>query len=357
MNILKTVVTLGAILFSALSMATEQEVEIIPFTGEEEYGKWVYDANAAGKYSRDGSMDEQMMVVRSDNAGSDDHALAKKRIDAAPFRDKRVRLKVDYKPTDVSGSVILFFSAEEQTESQTKVLAWDNTYVDPVRGTSGWKSKEMVLQVPEESTFLYLGAGLAGKGKVEIGAVELVEVPTSVAVTDKEYIGKLYDAGKYEEFLAEIDKIDAGQPHEARYVNLAMSRYNALRELGEDNAAGKQLKNIVKIISSEKWQENNRSAWSHALESEVMYLSGKLSDDAFIQAVAALDFQKEDARKAALKNAYHAIGFNHRLNGNVAAAKKAYEKAASREWGADHDYSSVDRRLEEMKKALVAMDN
>ncbi|WP_237066644.1 hypothetical protein [Microbulbifer guangxiensis] len=357
MNILKSAVIVSAMLCGAATAAAEnKEVGMVPFDGKQEYSQWIYDANAKGVFTRAGAIDDKTLVIRSDKAGMDQHGLVVKRIDATPFLGKRVRLKVDFKPTDVKQSVIVFFNAQKQLENERKTLAWDSTWVEPIRGTSDWQSKEMVLQVPEEASFLALGAGLAGPGKVEIGTVDIHEVPMTVAVTDKEYLVKLYDNGEYKKFLAEIENADMGDPKSLRYAEVMLWRYSALRELGKEDVAGKRLEEIRKIIADSDWQAANQSIWAAFLESEVLYYSGKLSEEQYIRTVAALDFPTEKAEKSAMKGVYRSIGFHKRLNGDIAGAKKAYAKAASREWGKDRDYTTVDRRLEEMEKALVAME-
>ncbi|PCO04798.1 hypothetical protein AWR36_012440 [Microbulbifer flavimaris] len=358
MNILKSAVIVSAMLCSAaIAAADKKAVEIVPFEGKREYSQWIYDASAKGVFTRAGEIDDKSLVIRSDKAGMDQHGLVVKRIDATPFLGKRVRLKVDFKPTDVKQSVIVFFNAQKQLDDERKTLTWDSTWVEPIRGTSDWQSKEMVLQVPEEASFLGMGAGLAGPGQVEIGAVDVHEVPMTVAVTDKEYLSRLYDNGEYEKFLAEIENADMGDPNSLRYARIMLLRYNAMRELGKESAASKQLQKIRRTIGDREWQQANKSIWAAYFESEVMYLSGKLSEDDYIATVAALEFPTEKAEKSAMKGVYQTIGFNHRLNGDITGAKKAYAKAASREWGEDRDYTTVDRRLEEMKKAQVAMEN
>ncbi|GMG87192.1 hypothetical protein [Biformimicrobium ophioploci] len=360
MRISKQVCVAVMVVFSGLVSAAEavqeKQQQMTPYQGEEVSGQWIYDASAAGIYQRSGSIDNGPLVITSDSASGDSLGYVMKRLDASHFRGKRVLATFRAKPTKVSHTVVAWISAADQKDDQREYLTWDNTWVTPWAGTSDWAEKRMVLQVPLEADYLFVGAGLAGTGKVEIGPIDLEIVADSVAVTDKGFISKLYKAGKYRAYLAELDKIDFGHRYDYRYAVYTLQRFYALSELGDDDAADEALTEIYDLVESADWQSVNNTAWGQELRAEVLFLADEMGPEDYLRTVSSIEFPAERDSKAAMKSAYSAIGFYHRMTGNYTAAKGAYAKAASREWGKDLSYDSADRRLKEMEQQLAAIE-
>ena len=98
------------------------------------------------------------------------------------------------------------------------------------------------------------------------------------------------------------------------------------------------------------------SSWGQEIAAELNYLAGKISEQNYIKIIDGLEYTVARDEKYAKKNLYQTIGFKNRIAGNFVAAKNAYSKAASREWGDEVSYETVDRRLEEMSQAVLAMD-
>ncbi|WP_334078814.1 hypothetical protein [Microbulbifer sp. M83] len=328
-----------------------------PFTGEEVIGDWFYDASVADVFEITGKVDEEKVIIRSGDATPGDVGLMKKKIEAAPYHDKRIMLVVDYKPTGVEESVAIYFGAVDQQDDQAKYLTWDSTFYSPIRGSSDWKAKKMVLQIPNEADYIAYGVGIAGKGMVEVGEVRIEEVDASVAVTDTEDMIRLFRERKFEEFLAEQGKIDFGGKESPRFVSLSLTRYKALKELDRDEEAGELLAQLVSLVESGSWQDANSSLWAELLTADVQYLADRITKKSYLEKMRSTEFPKEDGHKENMKSTYTNIGFKERVNGNYVAARDAYEKAASREWGTDRDYQLVDRYVKEMKQAVLAMDD
>ncbi|SDJ70289.1 hypothetical protein [Microbulbifer yueqingensis] len=330
---------------------------IEPFAGEEVTGEWYQDASAKELFQVYGKVNGDRLVIRSDKATRGDAGMLKRKIEADSYRDKRMMLEVEYKPTDVSESVVIYFAAKDEQDDQARYMAYDSTYYEPIRGTGEWQTRQMVLQIPAGADYLSYGVGLVGSGVVEIGDVSIREVDASTPVTDKEYIGRLFDSRKFEEFLVEQGKIDFGDKIAPRFARLTLDRYMALKELDRDARAEKVIGGLLELVQGGDWQQSNDSITGDILTLDVLYHAGRLTAEEYLASIQELEFPSEDERKAVIKGTYGNIGFQERVNGNYPAARNAYAKAASREWGKDLDYSVVDRYLKEMKQAVLAMDD
>jgi hypothetical protein len=64
-------------------------------------------------------------------------------------------------------------------------LAFDNMQSRPIRGTSGWRRHEVVLDVPHDAERIYYGVLLDGQGRIEVDDFDLQPVGWEVPVTDQ----------------------------------------------------------------------------------------------------------------------------------------------------------------------------
>ena len=55
----------------------------------------------------------------------------------------------------------------------------------PIKGTVGWQSYEVVLDVPADATGIFFGVLLSGSGSMWLNNVKLEPVGSDVAVTGK----------------------------------------------------------------------------------------------------------------------------------------------------------------------------
>lgn len=239
-------------------------------------------------------------------------------------------------------------------KKQKKELSWDSIWTDPLPGSLDWTKMYMVLDVPAEADTISFSAGIVGRGSVEISDIQLSVVDRPVAVTDKGLINRLWDQGRFAEFLQELDNWAPGNKLTARHASLQQERYMAMMELGQRTNAEKVLADLRALVMSKEWQAKNYSDWSKGTISEIRFLSGELSDKELLQSMESLSFPNERSKRRATKWIYETIGFKHRMDGNLVAAKAAYQKAASREWGADLVYATADRQLKKVESAIMA---
>jgi hypothetical protein len=104
---------------------------------------------------------------------------------AAPFLGKRARLSVYVRAREVGGDGG-WAGAWMRVDSTTgDTLAFDNMSDRPITGTSDFQRYDVVLDVPQESTFIALGVLLAAVGEIWIGGPTLEVVDSSVPTTGR----------------------------------------------------------------------------------------------------------------------------------------------------------------------------
>jgi len=105
-------------------------------------------------------------------------------VSAAPYRNGHVRLRAWLKTEGVAGRAGLWMRVD-QHDDPVKVLAFDNMGNRPVRGTTGWRRYEVVLDVPPGADEVYYGALLEGAGRLWVDEVTLEPAGKDVPVTAK----------------------------------------------------------------------------------------------------------------------------------------------------------------------------
>ena len=96
------------------------------------------------------------------------------------YAGKRVRMSGYMKSQDVAGWAGFWFRIDGQG---ARSLAFDNMHGRAVRGTTGWKKYEIVLDVPQQATNLAYGALLDGTGEIWISDLSFETVDRNVPVT------------------------------------------------------------------------------------------------------------------------------------------------------------------------------
>ncbi|WP_323846881.1 hypothetical protein [Microbulbifer magnicolonia] len=357
MNIVKQFGMAVAVLASSVVIAGEESGKqyVEAYQGDPVVGEWHYWTNAPKTFMRKGNIGEgKSLHFSSDTAKDDSHASIFKYVDALPYRKQRVQATFKVRMKDVSESLMLDFGVYDQQESQKKNLAWDSTYTDPVSGSLDWTEKTMILDVPAEADTISIGAGIVGRGSVEISDIRLSVVDKSIPVTDKGIVDRLWEQERFAEFLTELDNWAPGNKLTARYASLQMERYMAMMELGQKTNAEKVLDDLHGLVTSKEWQAKNFSDWGKGMAAEVRFLAGELSDKELLQVVESIPHMDEKRKLRVKKWNYELIGFKHRMDGNLVAAKAAYQKAASREWGDKVDYTIADRQLKKVESAIMA---
>ena len=98
------------------------------------------------------------------------------------FLGKRVRLSGYLKTENVTDWASFFFAVDGPVEN--KSVAFDNMNNRPVKGTTGWRKYEIVLDVPAKSSGISYGAILAGGGQIWFDDVSFEIVENTVPLTD-----------------------------------------------------------------------------------------------------------------------------------------------------------------------------
>ena len=101
--------------------------------------------------------------------------------EAGPYLGKRVRLRANVEPKDVSGWAGIWMRVDGKNG---KVLAFDNMQDRPVRGTMPAHPYEVVLDVSPDATGFGYGILLAGSGDLKVTDIVLETVSTDVATTN-----------------------------------------------------------------------------------------------------------------------------------------------------------------------------
>jgi hypothetical protein len=98
---------------------------------------------------------------------------------AQRYRNKRIAVSALVKSEGTDGWAGIWVSVQ----GCGKVLAFDNMMSRPIRNTSEWKQYRVVVDVPEEATFVRFGVLLNGPGQVSVDDVRITPVGLAVAPT------------------------------------------------------------------------------------------------------------------------------------------------------------------------------
>jgi hypothetical protein len=100
-------------------------------------------------------------------------------VQAADYRGKRVRLRAAIKTVDARGDFWIRVQAASSA-ADGPGLRWSS---HDLIGTSGWRTHELVIDVPLAGDSIQIGAGLRGRGTLWLDAVRLEVVDGSVPLT------------------------------------------------------------------------------------------------------------------------------------------------------------------------------
>jgi hypothetical protein len=107
-------------------------------------------------------------------------------VPADPYRGGRLRVSAWVRTEDVTGwaAIYLRINGRKRADGpRREILAIDNMSDRRIRGTSGWRRHDVVLDVPEEATEVAFGAFLNGAGAMRADDFELELVDSRVEVT------------------------------------------------------------------------------------------------------------------------------------------------------------------------------
>lgn len=117
---------------------------------------------------------------RTDNAGG--YGTFMQAFGAQPFRGKRLRFSATVRAKDVKGWAGLWMRVESSDPKQP--LGFDNMQSRALVGTLGCQRYDVVLDVPQEATYITAGLLLSGTGNAWLDGVRFETVGPEVAVTD-----------------------------------------------------------------------------------------------------------------------------------------------------------------------------
>jgi dipeptidyl aminopeptidase/acylaminoacyl peptidase len=100
---------------------------------------------------------------------------------AKNYAGKRLRLNAFVKSENVKDWAGLWMKVDKGSQT----VAFDNMQDRPIKGTTGWQSYHVVLDVASDATDIYVGIVLAGPGSVWLNSVNLEVVGSEVTTTDQ----------------------------------------------------------------------------------------------------------------------------------------------------------------------------
>lgn len=98
------------------------------------------------------------------------------------YLGKRVRLSGYIKSKDVTDWAGMWFRIDGQDKASP--LAFDNMQKRPIKGTTGWKKYEIVLDAPENSEAFAFGVLQSGPGEIWLDDLKFEVVDKSVPLTN-----------------------------------------------------------------------------------------------------------------------------------------------------------------------------
>ena len=104
-------------------------------------------------------------------------------IHADEYIGKRVRFRATVRSEDVAARAGLWMRVDQGP----KMVAFDNMQTRPIRGTTGWATYEVVLDVPVGATNISFGALVASNGGIWFRSVEFETVGLDVPTTGNVY--------------------------------------------------------------------------------------------------------------------------------------------------------------------------
>lgn len=98
------------------------------------------------------------------------------------YLGKRVKMTGFVKSENVATWAGLWLRVDQLGSKEA--LSFDNMENRPIKGTTGWKKYEIVLDVPENASLIAFGALLAGTGQIWFDNITFEIVDKSVQTTD-----------------------------------------------------------------------------------------------------------------------------------------------------------------------------
>ena len=138
-----------------------------------------YDSAVDPQVVYDGRPSAYLRYALSSEPKNGDFGTLMQSFDAKAYIGQRVRFSGNVRSDAVQSWAGLWM----RVDKERKMVAFDNMQNRAIKGTTGWRLYEVVLDVPEGSTGIFLGILLDGKGAVWLNNAKFEIVTNSVPIT------------------------------------------------------------------------------------------------------------------------------------------------------------------------------
>lgn len=139
-----------------------------------------YEAGRDPQIARDGHVSAYLKSKRAESAEGFGTLMQDFR--AEQYLGKRIRWSGFVRAEGVDHWAGLWMRVDQGSSP----VAFDNMQERPIKGTTGWEKCEVVLDVPEKATGIFLGILLNGPGMVWLSGAKFEVVEPDVPVTSSE---------------------------------------------------------------------------------------------------------------------------------------------------------------------------
>jgi len=252
------------------------------------------------------------------------------KIEADKYLGKRLKMSGYVKTEKVEGWVGLWM----RVDGTNTMLSFDNMGNRPIKGTTNWKKYSIVLDVPDNSTGIFYGILLDGKGQAWIDGVQLETVSNQVPVTDVIIKFKYFREGKYKE-AAELFQKESKEDSPG-YIYDQLFYFLSLYRAGQIDKAQKHILKFSNTLKDDKW-----------IEPVAHFYAGKITEDALLKAAESEDEKKEKEQKC---EAYYYIGMMYSLKEKPSKAKGYFEKCVATDVKSFIEYDMAKAELDRLYK-------
>lgn len=117
--------------------------------------------------------------LKSRNSAVDGFGTLMQDFRATRYLGQRVRFSAYVKTEEVQNWAGLWM----RVDKSSKTVSFDNMEDRPLKGTSGWRNYQVILDVPDDATGIYFGVLLTGAGSVWINNAKFEVVGSDVPAT------------------------------------------------------------------------------------------------------------------------------------------------------------------------------
>ncbi len=257
-------------------------------------------------------------------------------IEADKYIGTRLRLSGYVKSNEVEDWVSLWMRVDA---ADTTTLSFDNMEDRPIKGTTKWKKYEIVLDIPENSTGIFYGIMLIGKGQAWVDGLQLETVSNEIPVTELPMISMMnyFGQGKY---LAAAESFQTyykeDNPYGPYYIYEHLLYFISLYRAGEISKAQSHISEFSNSLKDDTWA----APVAH-------FYAGKITEDAVLKAAENEDGKKDIEQKC---EAYYYIGMMYTLKDNLSKAKDYFEKCVATDVKYFGEYNYAKAELERINE-------